>query len=325
MRFDWLQFVKVRHINYVAAGPNTAKGNISIHCPFCGGADRSMHMGLSLNARQPFWGCFRNSRHRGRDPAHLVAKLLKVAYGTAQAIVDAAAPTLDEFEQAVERLRDQEEKQPERKSVVVVERPKEFRVLGANIENVFQERFVRYMATRGFGTDTRRLIEDYEFWYALTGTFAWRLIFPVRDQQQRLLGWTGRDIRPTAKIRYLTVEDLPKSAVLVFGGQPKPGDALVVCEGPFDALKLDFYGRRFGVRALATMGAANSPEKLPALASFRKQFARLVVVFDADAGAQAMGLADEIGAKFAYLPTGYKDPGELDRKAAEKFLQKIAG
>jgi hypothetical protein len=281
-------------------------------------------MGLSLDARDPVWGCLRNAKHRGRDPARLVAKLLNMPFVQAQVIVKLAGPPVDDFDHYIEVLRDNDYQSkrlpnlPEAK-----EMPGELRPI-LTLPKIYRDRYERFLESRGFGpADARRLLADYELYGALSGSYAWRLTFPIYARPRAyLVGWTGREIRDGGKMRYLTTENLPNDAVLDFGGQSADGLPTLICEGPMDALKLDFYGADMGLRAAATMGTgAAGLEKAVAL---RAGYKRLGVVFDADATAQALAFAGELGAKVYFLPAGYKDPGELPPAVAKKFLENIA-
>ena len=52
--------------------------NIEIHCPFCGAADRSKHLGLHLDSTR--YGCWKGKiAHSGRNPSRLIQKLLNVS------------------------------------------------------------------------------------------------------------------------------------------------------------------------------------------------------------------------------------------------------
>lgn len=323
MRFDWLAFCKQRRIPFEREGKSTAKGNISIHCPFCGAADRAHHMGLSLNVREPFWGCWRNAKHRGRDPARLVAKLLGIAYGTAEALVELSGTQLDEFENAVERLRSgDEESRGKQRAADPLDLPREFRLLSPQEPGPYADMFISYLGRRGFGADARAVARRYELYFALSGAQAWRLIFPVRDERGVLVGWTGREIREGARIKYLTSANLPPRAILRFNQDKGAAQrSLLVSEGPFDALKLDFYGEPLGFAALATMGTGASLQKVSDLRALRRRGRDLILVFDSDATSQALSLAEEIGARWAPLPEGIKDPGEMTAGQVRAFLQ----
>lgn len=320
IRFDWKKFCEREHIHYVTSGPNTAQGNISIRCPFCGNADKSQHMGLSLTRTAPVWGCFRDTRHRGRDPSRLVARLLGVTYAVAQSIVEREGPALDDFDAAIEALRNgpQPQREAARYNTVM---PALFRKMD---DGLYMKRFSTYLAERGF-IDLPRLIEMYSVYdlrYCIVGPYAWRIIFPIYEPDDGALrGWTGRSIYANAVPRYLTAEDMGKDVLLDFGGITTD-DHVIVCEGPFDALKVDYYGSSFGVRAVATLGTAVTDAQIHVLRALRGRCRDMTVLFDADALAQSLNLAGELDVAAAVLPEGVKDPGEFTASSAVDFLQK---
>jgi hypothetical protein len=320
MRFDWQKFCIRNGIPFVTYGPNTAAGNISIHCPFCGNADTSMHMGLRLDVKFPAWGCFRNRKHGGRDPAYLVAKLLNIHIVAAKALIEIDAPPIDDFDSAVERLREPATTAhtPSKHKPRTLTLPKECRPLSDC--GIYAGQFITYLAERGFGKDALDVATTYGLTYALTGEQAWRLVLPIELDGQ-LIGWTGRAIRPGTLIRYKTSSGFGKDVVMQ---RPRPATVIAITEGPLDYLKLDYYGRPFGVRACATMGTAVTAEQLAVLRAMRKDGTRLVMVFDQTAMAENISIADEIGATWARLPDGIKDPGELSPADAKIFCKKLA-
>jgi hypothetical protein len=274
-------------------------------------------MGLSLELKSPVWGCLRNAQHRGKDPARLIARLLGISFQAARALVGSEGPLQDDFDDAVDLLRSGPQDAAKAK-LQPLTMPSTFHQL---LEGLYAVRFIDYLAERRkFHDDAFTLALQYrDLYYALAGPQAWRLVFPVRNEAGDLLGWTGRDIRKHCHIRYLTSENLPTDAVLSFG-VPKP--LTVICEGPLDALKLDFYGRPMGIAAVATMGTGRAdPGKA---AGLRRRYPNAIVAFDADATGQALEFAEELGCKSIACPVGYKDPGELTPQDAKIFLQKIA-
>lgn len=328
MRFEWQKFCEARGIRFETSGPRVSKGNINIACPWCGAADKSGHMGLSLDPAKPFYGCLRNADHRGKNPVRLIAKLLHIPLFAAQALVDMEGPRLDDFDAAIARLRDQGDEAPTKARKVQLDRPREFRELAAGN---YAPRFWDYLARqRGFGDDVDELVCDYELYYAMTGDQAWRLVFPIYSTPDLvdLVGWTGRSIRRGDKLRYLTSQDLPDDALLQFkvpAWYAHPVGLWLVCEGPLDALKLDYYGRQYGIGAIATMGTGRADAaKAAAIRRVAGPDAGVAVVLDADAMGQALGFAEELGGPVFFLPPDVQDPGALTPTQAKIFLGKVA-
>lgn len=338
MRFDWIQFLEAHRIPYVTRGHNVTRGNVAIRCPYCGGADPSEHLGLKLDPAQPYWNCWRNAAHRGRNPRRLVQKLLGCNWARAQEIVERQQRALvDAFDEVAARLK---APTPEPEATLRESEPwrKEFRPLpGAG---PYAAQFMRYlMEERGFGGDAAAVAERYRLHYCLTGEYAWRLILPFYDAEQRLIGWTGRAVRPGAALRYRTTRGLSKAALYGESWAAHPStDArlLLITEGPIDAMKLQFYGRPLGCAAVATLGTATTVEQLTRLVQIAGAYlGGAVVVFDADAALPALQLAETLGT-FSPRPVRIglkalaaagagqrKDPGALTAAESRALCQEL--
>ena len=321
MRFDWRSFCNRNHIQYVTSGPNTAKGNISIRCPWCGNADPSEHMGLAVDAARPYWGCLRNAQHRGRHPAKLIARLLRISYGAAASLVSASGPPIDDFEEAVASLSAAPGTLESRPVKMLPSLPPEFQNL---TEGRYASRFLAYLANRGFdAADVADVAQTYDLKYALIGEQAWRLVFPIYDLDGTLLGWTGRAIG-SGTPRYLASKSLGKNVVL--GGFGVPDDVtLLVCEGPVDWVKLDYYGSPLGVSAVATMGTAYTSTQVTELLQLMKRVTKTFLLFDREALSSQLRLADELETygkkpvRALQLPAPFDDPGQMTPAAVRRF------
>lgn len=324
MNFSWREFARAHGIDFVTTGPSTAKGNIYIQCPWCGSADHGHKMGLSLSLRQPFFACWRDSTHRGRYPARLITALLGCSYADAVAMIEAGdSSALDDYEAAISRtLEPQKVEQIKNVNLVM---PRSFRRLG----NRGDARFVSYLEQRGFDK-VGKLAECYGLRYCVVGPFAQRIIVPIH-QDGKLVTWTGRDITGTAKLRYETLSTKPEVAqrqgstpallnvgetVFNYDRAAEGGRTLVICEGPFDALKVDWFCEQVDV-AVAVFGMPKHAQ-VGVLIRLAQGFERVRVLLDRAAASKAWRLwAEELegvlGPTVAWLdlPWGVKDPGAL--------------
>ena len=94
------------NIEFVESGPNVAKGNVNVQCPWCGVEDHSYHLGINL--AKGMWGCWRNKQHRGRALYKLLSKLTGLSYQEARRVTGeggARAVQLGEMERAVDALQ----------------------------------------------------------------------------------------------------------------------------------------------------------------------------------------------------------------------------
>jgi len=334
VKFDWKRFCDDYGIPYVTQGPHTTIGNLSVKCPYCANADSSEHLGLKLDIRDPAWHCWRNGQHAGRNPRRLVQKLLQCSFADAQSIVTnqlVATPEQEELDKATEAMRPKVhihtriKAEPES---TPLQMPLEFKPLNdyARSTSRYGDLFVAYLAqTRGFGTDTPVVAKQFDLRYVLTGDFAWRLIIPFYVDNL-LIGWTGRDIRRNAHLRYRTHGDKR----LIFNTDAVAGaKTLLITEGPLDAIKLHHYGIPQGYAAVATLGTAISPEQKPLLAQCIRKCESAVILFDRDTLVTGMTLAEELEAlsgrpvRSRYL-ADYKDPGEIPAQLVVKVCEQMA-
>jgi len=121
----------------------------------------------------------------------------------------------------------------------------------------------------------------------------------------------AKDDKPVALVS--TKDTLYNLPALVDGGE-----ILYVVEGPFDALKIDCYGRENGVRAVCLFGKHATAHQLELLSIALSAFDRVTILLDNDAIAEAQDIAQTLSDQHAsnkirlgHLPNAVKDPGDL--------------
>ena len=335
MKFSWLAFLREHHLEFVSEGAHSAKGNVHIKCPWCGEEDRSEHMGLSLNERQPYYACWRNAAHRGRNPARLVATLLGCSWEEAQSVVardDTSA--IDLYEAAVTRILTPPLLSAS-KETSSLPMPDDFYPLATPRPG--RGKFLDYLVSRGFD-EVERLAEYYDLRYCRFGYFAQRIIVPIFHERQ-LVAWTGRAIGAAVR-RYINLSEdadtarkqgFVSPAVLGMGSvvfnydrAAEGGRTLIICEGPFDALKLDWFAPE-GDTAVAVFGMPKQAQ-VSLLLRLAKKFERTRVALDAAALSNSLRLWwNELGilgnaVRWLDMPPGVKDPGAMDGAAVAEFL-----
>jgi DNA primase len=154
-----------------------------------------------------------------------------------------------------------------------------------------------------------------------------RLLFVVRDERGRAVGFGGRALSPEGEPKYLNSPESPifsKKRLLYGLFQAREAirkhDRVVLVEGYFDHLAL----LRAGVsETVASMGTALTPEQSERL---RRLTGNAVVCYDGDAagrnatrGALALLLAQGFQARVARLPEG-EDPDDLLRDQGPEAL-----
>lgn len=311
---QWLDFFNDNYIEYTERGPNTKHGEVSIRCPWCGDDDPSQHLGISLSRDN--WGCLRNPAHRGHSPSYLVAAIIGCTSIQAKAIVSQYNATDPDSILTPGALK------------VPTEKPAE--VIDSKILRKIESsgptaKFWRYLADRGF-SDTKDLIDQYSLTCALTGRFKDRIIIPfIRGGE--LVAWTGRAIvNPANAPRYLS-SNLVKTTLFNWDQLIGGGESLFVVEGPFDALKLDYYGQHYGGRAVPVLGVSLDVEQISLLNTLCRRFKRVVVLFDEGAIEPAFNATDWLlgsNVTLGHLPAGVKDPGELNPRQIQTLVRGLS-
>lgn len=315
MAFDWQTFLDSNSIHYVTSGPNVSRGHVAVKCPFCGTQDPSQHMSINLNGKG--WSCWRQQDHSGKSPTRLVAALLGISLQNAAALVGDSAFIPEDFIGAVRsKLAGALATEP----TSVLRLPKEFKPIG-NLPSARPYR--AYLARRGFTTkQIDKMTARYGLYYATRGRYRGRLVFTV-ERRGKLQTWTARSIYPDADIRYLTLsvndETTPAISVITenvlwYDRLRRGGDTLVLCEGPFDALKVSVLGRSFGFAATCCFTAAPSDSQIELLHRLAPRYRRKVLLLDRGTLATSIKVSTGLSAlqmQTILLPKGIKDPGEL--------------
>lgn len=342
---DWRSVLSEHRVPFVERGANVSRGEINIKCPFCGSADPSYHMGLNLDTG--WWSCWRNrQQHSGKSPLRLLMKLLGVSYGRAREIAGLGDGYIDPegFDALAAQLM---------RSGGIDGRPEEIqrRVLHLDpafipiTDRIATRKHWNYLYGRGFdgesrlGPDVDVLVKDYQLCACLDRRYKgqhWedRIILPYY-QDGELMTWTARAIAP-ARVRY---QDLmlsesvcgPKETLYNHDAMLEGGKALVIVEGPFDALKVDFYGKPWGVRAVALSTNSMSETQGYLIGSARQRFKRCLLMMDTaislDIIADGLRVAGETAGLFHLeviaTPYGAKDAGELRPKQIISWAQAL--
>jgi hypothetical protein len=309
---DWIRFLEDNHIHYVTRGPNTKKGEVSIQCPICGPDDPSEHMGINLQSYK--WGCHRDPSHRGKSARTLIKSLLGCSGTQANAVVQQySASDPDSLEAALSSL----EAVPESKEAPRKSCDEEFSQFKPIKATGVTKRFYDYLKSRGYEYP-KTIIGWYDLRCAVTGQYKDRIIIPVHLNGE-LLGWTSRAIgNPRNAPRYLASSQDIKQAVFNFDELKEGGKRLFIVEGPFDALRLDSFGRGIipskyyhPFRATCVFGTSVTIAQRILLRSMIKRWEKVFVMFDHGAEGPALELAEWTGAHVAYLPPHVEDPGAM--------------
>lgn len=162
--------------------------------------------------------------------------------------------------------------------------------------------------------------------------FRHRIMFPIRDQRGRTIGFGGR-VLDNSTPKYLNSPETPvfhkgRELYGLYEARQalKEIPCLIMVEGYMDVIALAQYGIN---NAVATLGTALTENHLQKLFRYTSE---LVFCFDGDsagirAAARALEIAlpemrDGVSAKFLFLPDG-EDPDSMVRKLGTEEFQKL--
>ncbi len=302
---DWERLLVENNIEYVTSGPNTKRGELSVKCPWCGDADPSQHLGISLSREA--WGCHRDATHRGKSPVRLIQALLGCSASQARLMLAQGEQSdPDSLEAALMVLNSTYAgPKPDEGVPMPVQWPAEFRPITRG------DRFGKYLKFRGYDMP-EHTAQINNLKCATTGKYKDRIIFSLYLNNE-LIGWTGRAITdPVNAPRYLASSANVKMTLCGYE-HAKGGDVLFVVEGPFDALRINqIFWMPLTVHAVALMGTAATVPQLGLLRGLSRKYQKVLVLLDKGADGPAMHLADSIGAKNVGWQTLYQvnDPAE---------------
>jgi hypothetical protein len=331
--FDWKPFFAEYRVPFIEKGANVKRGEINIKCPWCGSADPSYHMGVNLETG--WFSCWRNRKgHSGKSPLRLIVQLTKVPYWKAREIAGLGADYVDPdgFDAVAARVmgRDAHIEHPRQARREFLDMDKYAIPITSRPQTL---RWFNYLYGRFFERDD---IEDLCYEYGLKaarhGNYAGRLIIPYY-MDGKLVTWTARAIGQSS-VRYLDhpVDDslVPVKEVLYnVDAIAEGGRTLAVVEGPMDVLKLDFYGKRYGLRAVGMSTNSINEHQVYALEEASDKFDEIVIMMDnkTDYGiVDSMRLKDELQSvpklRIDYVPFDRGDPGELRSREVIDYAEK---
>ena len=319
--FNSVSFLTKYRIPYIDHGVNVKRGEVNIRCPYCLD-DPSFHLGL--DDQRLVFSCWRNPNHRGKLHK-LVMHLAKVSFSTACEILGQNAlwfskSQFDSFMADPASFFDDGDKAKALDKVFPF------------IDDIAKmpESFERYLTDRGFFVKhIPQLFKDYSLKYCVEGLYRNRIIVPVSIRND-LMTFTSRTITKDG-IRYLTLSEkdgaLDSIKETVFNFDSAEGKVLFVCEGPFDALKLDFYGKSLGGRATCLFGKNIKPTQALLLDEMSERFDKIVLLLDSTEMVSSMIIQRQLSfikrpIVVGELPTGVDDPGDLSMMQCKALVKK---
>jgi hypothetical protein len=317
---EWRRILEEHRVPYKDSGPSTKRDNIYIECPWC--RDGSQHLGMAETA--PFrWGCWKDTSHRGRRPQRLLMTLLRVDFDTATRIagLDVSRADLSELTTMLAGLGVVSKFDP----APLLEYPRPPGVFALRPKGKRSQRFLRYLEQRG-------LPRDCASRYRLQGSdhpaSEWRdrLCLPICSPAGLQVGLTGRHVGKHPQ-RYHTLPSSSPNACLFNAEHATGGRVLALCEGPLDALTLDWAAHTGHLEAssIAMMGLTLGHGQVDMLTALASRYRAVVLIPDPSALAQGLALQRQLplDISVAQLPEGVGDPGDLTPRQAHTFMKTL--
>lgn len=328
---DWPSFLSSHGIAWTDSDPRSTKGNVIAPCPFCGS---HMPPAMSISTGGKGWRCWRRpDEHFGRSPVKLIAAYTGMSIEQAAQIAGLGRTLPTEFIGHVRGLLEPEK--IDKPKPAMLHLPKSFNKFSGLPSS---KPFVNYLIRRGFTQgDVRQMTRVYDVYYCLHGPFRWRIIFTIYHNRE-LRSWTGRAVAGDG-LRYRALSADPERAKAdnLPPAHGVTGDYLlwhdhlmhtqdrtiVLCEGPFDALKIRTLGRNRGITATCFFTTMPTDRQIQHLHRVLPRFERRLLLLDAGTMPIALAVQSKLtplGVRAVTLAPGIKDPGELDERSFKTLL-----
>lgn len=331
--FDIRRFYDQYNIQYIERGVNVIRGEINVSCPFCNDSsnpDPSYHLGV--DPETGFFSCWRNASHRGRRLHRLLMKISGASYAEVKSLLGEELIWLkqDEWANFVEHGFNNESNDEEK--IKTLRMPSEFKPIKTGLRSTSP--FVNYLVyNRKFKPYVvEDVIDEYALRYCLRGRYRDRVIVPIYFNN-KLMTWTARAITKS-HFRYdsLSLDQGAMQSIkkLVFHFDrliETGGNLLFICEGPFDAIKLDFYAKQYQARATCLFNAAAAEEQVYLLYELAEEFDYVVILLDNDEFIASQKICNALSilgdrVLLGELPKDIKDPGDLSLLGVKKLVKK---
>ena len=317
------------NVEFVDHGSNVAKGNVNIQCPWCGAEDQSQHLGIQLTTGM--WGCWRNKTHRGRQLYRLLSKLTGLTQQEARRATGEGAlrgVQQGDMERAVQGLGGALDDAPPT-TVRSLQLDQRFRRMCTPKSRgyVAEDRYRKYLwQDRRFRkSDVKDVVSMYDLHYCVAGDFAARIIIPVYENE-KLMTYLGRSIYRNASLRYRALEKEKsvkqvKDCIYNYDAAMRGGRKLVIVEGAFDVMKVDYYGRP-ELTAIGLFNTNLEDSQIELLYNLRGKFDHYIILLDRGEVSPSLRLQDELYF-FGNLRTRFlenvNDPGDLNPNPASEL------
>jgi hypothetical protein len=321
------EFLKENNIDYRDSGPDVAKDNVNVKCPYCDN-DLMQHMGINL--KTGMYGCWRNIHHRGSDVSYLFRKITNVSLLEIRRQIGVKiALETDDVKNMLFALNEDSEINISKIKVIGgkdnLSLDKSFRVLWNGRYEQDLTPYNKYLKARGFD-DIERLAIDYRLHFCMYGYWQHRIIFPIYFKA-RLVTWISRSIRDDVDRPYLdlsVLESVRHANFCLFDYDyiAEGGRNLYVTEGVFDALKIAWYCNKKD-KATCLFTNSMTDEQKDLLIRVGSRYDNVFITLDPDALSNALEIQSRLyplKAKIKTVISDYKDPGAVPRSQIKRWL-----
>jgi len=320
----------------IQAARHSRKGWVDFRCPLphvdAEGVphfDRSMSAGAKIEARGiSAWHCYACKRH-GRITG-LIRDVGRQRNEDVTGLIDFARQADMASEIAMTEM--EFEREPERPPEPLVEEAYQ----GVYLDAWDDEDARAYLQSRGISGETAHslgLLYDDDVTQR-------RVLFPVRDEQGRLFGFTGRAIDAETKPKIKDYHGLPKRRLILGRERWKPDRPVIIVEGLFGYGHLVQIGTEEFANVGALLGSTLTEEKAQIIRSFDEKtylfldndpagdagiFGPLTEEGERETakGAVAM-LRDYVPVLVPTWPEGKDDPDQLDVTEVEEMIKQTS-
>ncbi|HQJ56156.1 MAG TPA: hypothetical protein PLH46_00810 [Caldisericia bacterium] len=306
-----ITFLKENNIDFALRGKNISNRVVcGINCPFCED-DYGHHLGIF---REGFFTCWKNPEHRGS-----LFKLFSFLTGYSFDYLKTY------FEDDFDRFADIIETENNIKKLTL---PEYFVKIEKRPSTML---FYNYLKSRGFD-DVKGLVDRYNILCCFKNE-EWnnRIIFPVYINGQ-IVTWVGRAVSNNAKLRYKNLsaeKSILKTTDCLYNYDTiiQGGDILIITEGVFDAIKLDYYTSE-NIKVTCIFTSRLSEKQIHTLLTLYKKYGRIFIILDKDAYIKALGIKDELSFIKnieVFILEDVKDPAELNIAKIKKLEEELNG
>jgi hypothetical protein len=325
-------YLRDHGIDTVDRGPDVSRSNINMKCPFCGDDDEGKHMGINLETG--YYGCWRNSRHSGRDVSFLLTYITKESVSSIRRNIgsDTTLSESDDVDMLKILSKDLDEDDDVERVVGGVRSltlDKSFMPMWK--KGYKRGLYLKYLEYRGFD-EVEDLSYVFGLHYCLYGEWKYRIIFPIYFKD-KIVSWVGRTIHKDEPKHYVDLSVIksiraPKFCLYNYDMIKSGGSTLFITEGIIDCLKIKwFIDYKYKCESTCLFTNSMTDEQRELLWKVGRKYDEVAVMLDADALSNALNIQSQLSTflnnvTVRTMPSRYNDPGQMSGSYIQKNLSR---